>query len=65
MDGRPEHINKSASSFFFFKQTEKPIICTANQSGFEADCELENPFKRDSQVHGHFTPSLWCFAAVP
>lgn len=30
--------------------TEKPIICTANENGSEADCELENPFKRDSQV---------------
>uniref|UniRef100_A0AAQ5YNH0 Integrin alpha-2 domain-containing protein n=1 Tax=Amphiprion ocellaris TaxID=80972 RepID=A0AAQ5YNH0_AMPOC len=30
--------------------TEKPIICTANQNGSQADCDLGNPFKRDSQV---------------
>lgn len=29
---------------------EKPIICTANQNGSQADCELGNPFKRDSEV---------------
>eukprot|EP00066_Takifugu_rubripes_P018741 XP_011608007.1 PREDICTED: integrin alpha-6 isoform X1 [Takifugu rubripes] len=29
--------------------TEKPIICTANQDGSQADCELGNPFKRDSK----------------
>uniref|UniRef100_A0AAQ5ZCT6 Integrin alpha-2 domain-containing protein n=1 Tax=Amphiprion ocellaris TaxID=80972 RepID=A0AAQ5ZCT6_AMPOC len=30
--------------------TEKPIICTANQNGSQADCDLGNPFKRDSQA---------------
>uniref|UniRef100_A0A3Q3FZN5 Integrin, alpha 6a n=1 Tax=Labrus bergylta TaxID=56723 RepID=A0A3Q3FZN5_9LABR len=29
---------------------DKPIICTANQNGSQADCELGNPFKRDSQT---------------
>ncbi|CAG09957.1 unnamed protein product, partial [Tetraodon nigroviridis] len=29
---------------------EKQIICTAGQNGSQADCELGNPFKRDSQV---------------
>ncbi|XP_056290120.1 integrin alpha-6 isoform X1 [Pseudoliparis swirei] len=29
---------------------EKPIICTANQNGSQADCELGNPFKRDSKA---------------
>ncbi|XP_044072687.1 integrin alpha-6 isoform X2 [Siniperca chuatsi] len=29
---------------------EKPIICTANQNGSQADCELGNPFKRDSET---------------
>ncbi|XP_041662978.1 integrin alpha-6 isoform X1 [Cheilinus undulatus] len=29
---------------------DKPIICTANQSGSQADCDLGNPFKRDSQT---------------
>uniref|UniRef100_A0AAR2J7S7 Integrin alpha-2 domain-containing protein n=1 Tax=Pygocentrus nattereri TaxID=42514 RepID=A0AAR2J7S7_PYGNA len=28
----------------------KPIICVANQNGSKADCELGNPFKRDSEV---------------
>ncbi|XP_024919730.1 integrin alpha-6 isoform X2 [Cynoglossus semilaevis] len=27
-----------------------PIICVANQNGSQADCELGNPFKRDSEV---------------
>uniref|UniRef100_A0A3Q3VLA2 Uncharacterized protein n=1 Tax=Mola mola TaxID=94237 RepID=A0A3Q3VLA2_MOLML len=31
-------------------QTLKPIICTANQNGSQADCELGNPFKRDSEM---------------
>lgn len=31
-------------------QMEKPIICTANQNGSQADCELGNPLKRDSEV---------------
>ncbi|XP_038576430.1 LOW QUALITY PROTEIN: integrin alpha-6 [Micropterus salmoides] len=29
---------------------EKPITCTANQNGSQADCELGNPFKRDSEA---------------
>uniref|UniRef100_A0A7N8XW57 Integrin, alpha 6a n=1 Tax=Mastacembelus armatus TaxID=205130 RepID=A0A7N8XW57_9TELE len=28
----------------------KPVICIANQNGSQADCELGNPFKRDSEV---------------
>lgn len=31
-------------------QKEKRIICIANQNGSQADCELGNPFKRDSEV---------------
>ncbi|KAM3608148.1 uncharacterized protein V6R79_020089 [Siganus canaliculatus] len=27
-----------------------PIICTANQNGSQAECDLGNPFKRDSQM---------------
>uniref|UniRef100_A0A667ZFD5 Integrin subunit alpha 6 n=1 Tax=Myripristis murdjan TaxID=586833 RepID=A0A667ZFD5_9TELE len=30
--------------------TEKRIICIANQNGSQADCELGNPFKRDSEA---------------
>nr|XP_020452044.1 integrin alpha-6 isoform X2 [Monopterus albus] len=29
---------------------EKPIICTASQNSSQADCELGNPFKRDSET---------------
>lgn len=29
---------------------DKPVICAANQNGSLADCELGNPFKRDSEV---------------
>ncbi|XP_074550667.1 integrin alpha-6 isoform X2 [Halichoeres trimaculatus] len=29
---------------------EKPIICKANQSGSHSDCDLGNPFKRDSKI---------------
>ncbi|KAL6100817.1 itga6 [Pungitius sinensis] len=32
------------------KTLEKPIICTANLNGSQADCELGNPFKRDSKA---------------
>ncbi|CAJ1079387.1 integrin alpha-6 isoform X2 [Xyrichtys novacula] len=28
----------------------KPIICNANQNGSQADCDLGNPFKRDSRT---------------
>ncbi|KAK5890282.1 hypothetical protein CesoFtcFv8_013817 [Champsocephalus esox] len=30
--------------------TRKPIICTANLNGSQADCELGNPFKRGSKA---------------
>lgn len=47
---------------------EKPVICTANQNGSQADCELGNPFKRDSEVDvrpdGHlFILTLSCCAS--
>ncbi|KAM9850652.1 integrin alpha-6 [Aulostomus maculatus] len=29
---------------------EKQIICVANQNGSQAECELGNPFKRDSEI---------------
>ncbi|XP_040004466.1 integrin alpha-6 isoform X2 [Xiphias gladius] len=29
---------------------EKPIICIANENGSQADCEMGNPFKRDSET---------------
>lgn len=29
---------------------DKQVICVANQNGSQADCELGNPFKRDSEV---------------
>ncbi|XP_062313832.1 integrin alpha-6 isoform X1 [Osmerus eperlanus] len=29
---------------------EKPLICFANQNGSQAECDLGNPFKRDSEV---------------
>uniref|UniRef100_A0A3B4VE67 Integrin subunit alpha 6 n=1 Tax=Seriola dumerili TaxID=41447 RepID=A0A3B4VE67_SERDU len=29
---------------------EKVVICNANQNGSQADCELGNPFKRDSET---------------
>lgn len=47
-----------------FNQTEKPIICTANQNGSQADCELGNPFKRDSKVKGGLMPSPLCCCAL-
>ncbi|XP_072300550.1 integrin alpha-6 isoform X2 [Eucyclogobius newberryi] len=31
-------------------QVEKQILCNANQNGSLAECELGNPFKRDSQT---------------
>ncbi|KAM8856284.1 integrin alpha-6 isoform 1-T1 [Spinachia spinachia] len=32
------------------KTLEKPILCTANLNASQADCELGNPFKRDSKA---------------
>lgn len=43
---------------------EKPIICTANQNGSQADCELGNPFKRDSKVKTCFTCSSWLLKSL-
>ncbi|XP_076026019.1 integrin alpha-6 isoform X2 [Genypterus blacodes] len=41
----------SYSGFRSHKTTkEKQIICIANQNGSQADCELGNPFKRDSET---------------
>ncbi|XP_066542093.1 integrin alpha-6 [Hoplias malabaricus] len=40
----------SYSGFRSQKNTDKQVICVANQNGSQADCELGNPFKRDSEV---------------
>uniref|UniRef100_A0A8C8K7U9 Integrin alpha-2 domain-containing protein n=1 Tax=Oncorhynchus tshawytscha TaxID=74940 RepID=A0A8C8K7U9_ONCTS len=31
-------------------QRDKPVLCLANQNGSQTECELGNPFKRDSEV---------------
>uniref|UniRef100_A0A6Q2Y721 Integrin alpha-2 domain-containing protein n=1 Tax=Esox lucius TaxID=8010 RepID=A0A6Q2Y721_ESOLU len=31
-------------------QVDKPVLCLANQNGSQTECELGNPFKRDSEV---------------
>uniref|UniRef100_A0A4W6FXJ1 Integrin subunit alpha 6 n=1 Tax=Lates calcarifer TaxID=8187 RepID=A0A4W6FXJ1_LATCA len=33
-----------------FPEENKSPICTANQNGSQADCDLGNPFKRDSKI---------------
>ncbi|XP_052004791.1 integrin alpha-6 isoform X1 [Xyrauchen texanus] len=40
----------SYSGFRSLRTTDKHVICVANQNGSLADCELGNPFKRDSEV---------------
>ncbi|XP_048091160.1 integrin alpha-6-like isoform X1 [Alosa alosa] len=30
--------------------TDKQVVCVANQNGSQAECELGNPFKKDSEV---------------
>ncbi|KAI7809076.1 putative integrin alpha-6, partial [Triplophysa rosa] len=40
----------SYSGFRSFRTTDKHVICVANQNGSLADCELGNPFKRDSEI---------------
>ncbi|CAM4607094.1 unnamed protein product [Leuciscus chuanchicus] len=40
----------SYSGFRSLRTTDKHVICAANQNGSLADCELGNPFKRDSEV---------------
>ncbi|XP_076839289.1 integrin alpha-6b isoform X2 [Brachyhypopomus gauderio] len=43
----PDSLSYSA---FRPKNSGKQVICVANQNGSQADCELGNPFKRDSEV---------------
>ncbi|XP_038645340.1 integrin alpha-6-like isoform X1 [Scyliorhinus canicula] len=38
------------STFRVLTSTRDKLLCTANQNGSQADCELGNPFKRDSEV---------------
>ncbi|XP_056148468.1 integrin alpha-6-like isoform X2 [Lampris incognitus] len=38
----------SYSAFRSAPQSDRPVTCTANQNGSQADCELGNPFKRNS-----------------
>uniref|UniRef100_A0A672SFT0 Integrin subunit alpha 6 n=1 Tax=Sinocyclocheilus grahami TaxID=75366 RepID=A0A672SFT0_SINGR len=40
----------SYSGFRSLRTTDKHVICAANQNGSLADCELGNPFKRDSEA---------------
>ncbi|XP_062862755.1 integrin alpha-6 [Trichomycterus rosablanca] len=40
----------SYSGFRSQRSTDKHVICAANQNGSQVDCELGNPFKRDSEV---------------
>ncbi|XP_052461650.1 integrin alpha-6 isoform X1 [Carassius gibelio] len=40
----------SYSGFRSLRTTDKHVICAANQNGSLAECELGNPFKRDSEV---------------
>ncbi|MGH0120372.1 UNVERIFIED_CONTAM: hypothetical protein FKN15_039175 [Acipenser sinensis] len=42
----PDTLSYSA----FRHSSDKQLICSANQNGSRADCELGNPFKRDSKV---------------
>ncbi|KAK1166135.1 integrin alpha-6-like isoform X1 [Acipenser oxyrinchus oxyrinchus] len=42
----PDTLSYSASRH----SSDKQLICSANQNGSRADCELGNPFKRDSKV---------------
>uniref|UniRef100_A0A668A232 Integrin, alpha 6b n=1 Tax=Myripristis murdjan TaxID=586833 RepID=A0A668A232_9TELE len=37
-------------SAFRVLPNEKPVTCTANKNGSQAECELGNPFKRDSKT---------------
>lgn len=43
------HFDESLS-YSGFRSIGKHVICAANQNGSLADCELGNPFKRDSEV---------------
>uniref|UniRef100_A0A8C9WAC1 Integrin subunit alpha 6 n=1 Tax=Scleropages formosus TaxID=113540 RepID=A0A8C9WAC1_SCLFO len=40
----------SFSAFRFLKTGDKHVICVANQNGSQADCDLGNPFKRNSET---------------
>uniref|UniRef100_A0A4W5K445 Integrin subunit alpha 6 n=1 Tax=Hucho hucho TaxID=62062 RepID=A0A4W5K445_9TELE len=41
---------KALSYSVLVLQRDKPVLCLANQNGSQTECELGNPFKRDSEV---------------
>uniref|UniRef100_A0A671T1M7 Integrin alpha-6-like n=1 Tax=Sinocyclocheilus anshuiensis TaxID=1608454 RepID=A0A671T1M7_9TELE len=45
----PKSLSYSAVRDWF--SFDKPVICLANQNGSQADCELGNPFKRDTTFY--------------
>ncbi|XP_028283478.1 integrin alpha-6-like isoform X2 [Parambassis ranga] len=47
----PRSLSYSA---YRISPTERPVTCTANKNGTKADCELGNPFKRDSKTTFYF-----------
>lgn len=44
-----------------FLLQEKQLSCVANQNGSQADCDLGNPFKRNSSVGDAFTYCILLF----
>uniref|UniRef100_A0A3B3RRN9 Integrin subunit alpha 6 n=1 Tax=Paramormyrops kingsleyae TaxID=1676925 RepID=A0A3B3RRN9_9TELE len=40
----------SSLSYSAFRSQKTGVICAANQNGSQTECELGNPFKRDSEV---------------
>ncbi|XP_044074284.1 integrin alpha-6-like isoform X2 [Siniperca chuatsi] len=41
---------QSLSYSTYLAPTEHTVTCTANKDGSQADCELDNPFKRDTET---------------
>ena len=69
MEGKKKNcvVSECFMIWSVFLLQEKQLSCVANQNGSQADCELGNPFKRNSSVGDAFTYCilifkipLWC-----
>ena len=61
--GRKKHCvaSECVVIWYVLLLQEKQLTCVANQNGSQADCELGNPFKRNSSVGDAFTYCILMF----
>lgn len=55
------HRHDCATVCYLSLLQEKQLSCVANQNGSQADCELGNPFKRNSSVSDTFMYCILLF----